>query len=76
MNKKIGMFSSIINVIAVFCFAICMLIGSDFGSYFSSMFIAFSFIPMICAYAFFSKENSKVAGFTAIAFSAIYATMM
>ena len=76
MNKKIGKVSAIINVVAVFSFAVCMLIGNDNGSYFSSMLIAFSFIPMICTYVFFSKESSKVAGFTAIGFAAIYATII
>lgn len=76
MNKKIGMFSSVINVIAVFSFAICMLIGSHFGSYLSSMFIAFSFIPMVCAYAYFSKEKSRVTGYAAAIFAAIYGTII
>lgn len=34
MNKKIGRIGSIINVISVVLFAICMLIPFDFGSYF------------------------------------------
>lgn len=76
MNKKIGEVSSIINVIAVFSFAICMIIGSNFGSYLSSMFIAFSFIPMVCTFAFFSKEKSKVSGYTAIGFAAVYVTLI
>ncbi len=48
MNKKIGVYSSIANLIAVICFALSMLFGFDFGSYFSSMFIAFSFVLMMC----------------------------
>ena len=73
MNKKIGMFSSATNLIAVIGFALSMLIGSNFGSYFSSMFIAFSFMPMMCAYAYFSKEKTKLAGITAAGFAVMYA---
>lgn len=76
MNRKIGMLSSLINVIAVFSFAICMIIGSNLGSYFSSMFIAFSFMTMVCAYAYFSKEKLKVAGYSAVGFAIIYATII
>lgn len=73
MNKKIGMFSSVTNLVAVIGFALSMLIGSNFGSYFSSMFIAFSFMPMMCAYAYFSKEKTKLAGITAAGFAVMYA---
>jgi hypothetical protein len=76
MNRKIGMFSSASNLLAVIGFAVSMLIGSDFGSYFSSMFIAFSFVPMMCAYAYFSKEKSKLAGVTAVGFAAMYAAII
>ncbi len=76
MNKKIGMFSSIINLMAVIGFAISMLIGNTFISYFSSLFIAFSFVPMICAYAFYSGEKTKLAGNTAVGFATMYATII
>jgi len=67
------MFSSATNLVAVIGFALSMLIGSNFGSYFSSMFIAFSFMPMMCAYAYFSKEKTKLAGITAAGFAVMYA---
>lgn len=47
MNRKIGVWSSVANVIAVISFAISMLCDFAFGSYFSSMFIAFSFVAMM-----------------------------
>lgn len=76
MNKRIGMIASAVNAASVGCFAISMLIGFDFGSYFFSMFIAFSFIPMMCAYAGLSNENAKVAGWTAMGFSAAYVAII
>lgn len=76
MNKRIGMYCSVVNFIAVICFAISMLFGFDNGSYFSSMFIAFSFVPMICGYAYFSEKNAKLAGYVSVAFAAIYTAVI
>lgn len=76
MNKKIGVYGSVINFIAVICFALSMLSGFDYGSYFSSMFIALSFVLMICAYAYFAEKNVKSAGYAAVAFAAIYTAII
>ena len=73
MNKKIGKFSSATNVVAVIGFALAMLVGSNFWSYLSSIFIAFSFMPMMCAYAYFSNKETKLAGIVAAGFAAMYA---
>ncbi len=76
MNKKIGGYGAVANLIAVFCFALSMLFGFHDGSYFSSMFIAFSFVLMMCGYAYFAKKEAKVAGYVSVAFSAIYAAII
>lgn len=76
MNQKIVMYSSIINACSIIGFAISMLIGFDAGSYFSSMFIAFSFVPMMCGYAFYSEKNCKLAGYVGAAFAAMYAAII
>lgn len=70
------MYCSVVNFIAVICFAMSMLLGFDNGSYFSSMFIAFSFVPMICGYAYFSEKNAKLAGYVSVAFAAIYTAII
>lgn len=57
MNKKIGVYGSIANFIAVLCFALSMLFEFHCGSYFSSMFIAFSFVLMMCGYAYFASRG-------------------
>lgn len=75
-NKTVGMFSSIVNLIAVIGFAVSMLFGFDFGSYFSSMFIAFSFVSMMACYACFASAERKAAGFSAVGFSAMYAAII
>ncbi len=76
MNRRIAMAASLVNLTAVVCFALSMLLGFDFGSYFSSMFIAFSFVPMACAFAHFAGEKAKLAGLTAVGFSAVYAAII
>jgi hypothetical protein len=80
MNKKIGMYSSTFTFLAVFAFAVCLLLGillkndtiGKNGSYISSIFIAFGFIQMTCSYLSFTKNEYKAAGLTAMAFSIMY----
>lgn len=76
MNRKIGMTASLVNAIAVAGFAVCMLVGTNFGSYLSSTFIAFSFVPMISAYAYFSNKRARLAGITAVGFAVMYAVII
>lgn len=76
MNKKIGVYGSVVNFIAVICFAMSMLFDFDYGSYFSSMFIAFSFVLMMCGYAYFADKESKLAGYVSVAFSVIYTVII
>ena len=40
------------------------------------MFIAFSFIPMMCAYSYYSTPDRKVAGYIAVAFSSVYTVLI
>lgn len=76
MNRKVGMYSSIVTLVAVIGFAFSMLIGSDFVSYLSSMFIAWGFVPMICSFASYSKKETKSLSYTAMIFSAVYAMLI
>lgn len=76
MNRKIGMYASLVNVIAVIGFALSMLLGTNFGSYFCSSFIAFSFVPMISAFCIWAKAEAKLSGYTAIGFAIMYATII
>ncbi|EJF40598.1 hypothetical protein HMPREF1141_1133 [Clostridium sp. MSTE9] len=40
------------------------------------MFIAFSFVPMICTFTFYSSFEKKVAGNTAMVFAGMYAVFI
>ncbi len=76
INRKAGLYSSIITLAAVLGFALSMIIGSDSGSYLSSMFIAWGFVPMICSFASYSGKETKALSYTAIAFSSVYAVLI
>lgn len=75
MNRKLGIVSAILNICAVAAFAVCMPLGSLFGDYLSSMLIAFSFVPLICAFAAYGKPETKALGYAAMAFAAMYAVV-
>ena len=72
MDRKIGMTVSLVNAAAVGAFALSMVVGSPFLSYLSSMFIAFSFVPMMCASCSYADPSRKAAGMAAVGFGAMY----
>lgn len=76
MNRKIGMYSSAVTLIAVLGFALSMGIGSSFFSFLASMVIAWGFIPLIGSLAAYSEQERRSAGYTAIAFAAVYAVLI
>ena len=73
MNRKIGVIAASLNLASVLGFAVCMLAGSLFGSYLSSMMIAFSFVALVCAFAANAPRQAGAAAYCAIAFGAMYA---
>ena len=76
MNRKIGVTAAWVNVAAVAGFAVSMLVGSLNASYLTSMLIAFSFLPMMGVYAHLAKPDRRAAGLTALAFAAVYGTLI
>ena len=76
MDNKVGVVSSIINVCAVVAFALCMPFGFMFGNYLSSMFIAFSFVVMMCAFASSGDSGTKATGYTSMLFAGMYAVVI
>ena len=84
MNKKAGIISSILTFLAVFVFAVGMLLGIVLEndiigkniSYFSSIFIALGYIPMVCSYLSFINEKNKSVGLIALSFSIMYGIMI
>lgn len=76
MNREIGRISSLINTAVVIGFALCLVIGSNYGSYFLSMFIAFSFVPMIASFCMYCKDDRRTAGYSAMIYGSIYAVFI
>ena len=76
MNRKIGMGAALVALAGIVGFALSMVFGSLFGSYLSSMFIAWGFVPMICAFAASAGEDRRAAGYTAVAFASVYAVLV
>ena len=76
MNRNIGLISSAINLCSVIGFVVFLIVGASIGNYFLGMFIAFSFVPMIVAFAMYSKPDNKVASYTAMIFAGIYAVLI
>ena len=76
MNDALGRWAAIANVASVAAFAVSMLIPSNFGSFISSICIALSFVPMVCAFAAAGRPEKKAAGSAATVFAGIYAAFI
>lgn len=76
MNKRLGLIAASINILSVATFAVSMLAGSNFVSYFSSIFIALSFVVMMAAFRHFADTDSAVAANAAMIFAGIYAAII
>ena len=70
------MSGALVTLVAVLVFAVSMLTGSDFMSYLSSLFIAWGFVPTICAFAAFGGGETQAAGKAAVAFASVYAVLI
>lgn len=76
MNRKIGMAGSMVNAVTVLAFAVFMLAGMTFASYFVCIFLSLSFICMIAAFNSECTDKTRTAGNTALALSAVYSTLI
>lgn len=76
MNQAIARTGAVIVTVSVLLFAICMLIPSDFGSYFVCMFLAIGYVIMAAGLWHESDSEHKVAATAGIMFAAIYAMLI
>jgi flagellar biosynthesis/type III secretory pathway M-ring protein FliF/YscJ len=83
MNKKVGMYASLITFLGALCFSIFSLLSSlldhntfRIGNHLSCILIALGFIGMICSYVTFIKYKNKTLDFISLAFSIIYAIII
>lgn len=76
MNRRIGVYGSLTNLLAVLGFALCLLLGGAMGAYLTSIGIALGFVAMACAFAQAAVQERKAAGYMAMVFAGIYATII
>ena len=76
MNQMIPKIGAGIVTVAVFLFAICLLIDFSFGSYLVCMLLPIGYIMMAAGLYHESNEEHKVAAGVGIIFSAIYAVLI
>ncbi|SHH55644.1 hypothetical protein SAMN02745823_00279 [Sporobacter termitidis DSM 10068] len=76
MNKKTGMLAALVTLAAVAAFALGMAFGSSFVSFLASMFIAWGFVPLVCAFAAFGGRETSAVSKTAVAFASVYAVLI
>lgn len=76
MNRLIPRIGAAIVCVTVALFALCMLIGFDFGSYFVCMLLPIGYIMMAAGFACECDESRKVAAVVGMAFAAIYALLV
>lgn len=76
MNRIISRIGSAIVTVAVFLFALCLIVNFPFGSYFVCMFLPIGYIMMAAGLHYESCENRRVAANTGMAFAVVYAVLI
>lgn len=76
MNRTIPQIGAAIVTITVFLFAVCMIVGFDFGSYFVCMLLPLGYIMMAAGFQYESSEDRKVSANIGIIFAAVYAVLI
>ena len=76
MNRIIPRIGSVIVTVAVFLFAICLIVNFPFGSYLVCMFLPIGYIMMAAGLHDESYENRRVAANIGMAFAVVYAVLI
>lgn len=76
MNRVIPKIGAAIVAIAVFLFAVCMIVDFPFGSYFVCMFLPLGYIMMVMGFQFESCEERRVPANIGVAIAVIYAVLI
>lgn len=76
MNRKMGLYSSIAVAAATALFACGIVLGSNYLSYFASMLISFSYIPLACSFAAGVSGERKALVYGGVAFACVYAVFV
>lgn len=72
MNRKIGMYSSVTLTVMTLLFALGMIIGNNYLSYFVCMILSWSYILLTCSLGTEASEERKAAVNGAMIFASLY----
>lgn len=76
LNRCIPRIGAAIVSVTVFLFAVCLIAGFTFGSYFVCMFLPMGYIMMAAGLRRESAEDRRVAADVGMVFSALYAALI
>lgn len=76
MNKTLSQIGAAVVSVSVFLFALCMIIGFDFGSYLVCMFLPIGYIMMSAGFHFECRKERRVASTIGLALAAVYAVLI
>lgn len=76
MNRLIPRIGAGIVCVTVLLFALCMLIGFDFGSYFVCMLLPIGYIMLAAGFAHECDASRKVASNVGMVLAAVYAVLV
>ena len=76
MNKTISQIGAIIVSVTVFLFAVCLIVGFTFGSYFVCMLLPAGYLLLAAGLQHESGEDRRVAANAGLLFAAVYAVLI
>ena len=76
MNRTIPQIGAAVVTIAVFLFAVCMIVDFPFGSYFVCMFLPLGYIMMAVGFQHESCDDRRVPANIGVAVAGIYAVLI
>lgn len=76
MNRALCRIGAAIVAVAVFLFALCMIVDFLFGSYLVCMFLPIGFIMMTAGFQHESRAQRRVAANIGMALAAVYAVLI
>ena len=76
MNRTVPKIGAAVVAVAVFLFAVCLIIDFTFGSYIVCMFLPIGYIMMAAGFHHESTDDRKAVSTIGMVFSAVYAVLI
>lgn len=72
MNRKLGLYSSIVAGGCTILFLLALIIGNGILSYFVCLILSWAYVLLACAFAHFAKPDRKAVALGGVAIAVIY----